>query len=224
MPRCGWVWWIWLVALALHSGVATRGVVAEVRDQLPTAPQGAIGTRLRILAYADARVDPETLHRANEVAGGIMNSAGLATEWRLCGTPEACPPSDRHVSDVVVILSSWERPDGRVDCGRTARGASDFAGTVVVSVPCVRHAVMQLARPGRNRANPLLAAARHEDLVGAVIAHELGHVLGMGHAPTGLMRATLGADELIALGLRQLGFSMSEGVMLRAHATLARRE
>ncbi|AMY09148.1 hypothetical protein LuPra_02361 [Luteitalea pratensis] len=223
MPRRCWGW-IWLAVLAIHGGVTSPGVVAEGRDQLPAPSQGASDMLLQIRAYADGRVAPGTLTRAHDVARGILDSAGLGTEWRLCVTPEACPPAEGHVSEVVVILSSHARPDGHVDCGRAARGESDSEGTVLVSVPCVRDVVMRLARPSRNRAHPLLAAARHEDLVGAVIAHELGHVLGMGHAPTGLMRAQLGADELIALGSGLLGFSESEGAILRTHATLARRE
>jgi hypothetical protein len=46
--------------------------------------------------------------------------------------------------------------------------------------------------------------------VGAVVAHEIGHVLGVADAPTGLMRAHLRAEEVIAPGLGRVGFSETE--------------
>jgi hypothetical protein len=223
MPRRAWLW-LWFVLSATHAVATAQGFSEVGGDTPPAARRDAGEVVLHIRAYADGEVAPNALIRAHDVANGILEAAGLFAEWRLCDLSETCPPERGDSSEVVVILSSRPRPDGRLDCGRAARGAHISEGTVIVSVPCVRDVVRQLARPSRNRSHPVLASARHEDLVGAAVAHEIGHVLGMGHTPTGLMRAQLGADEVIALGLGRLGFGEPEAALLRARATLARRE
>jgi hypothetical protein len=57
---------------------------------------------------------------------------------------------------------------------------------------------------------------RHDDIVGAVVAHEIGHVLGLRHAPLGLMRAELEAEDVVALRQGNLRFSREEAVRMHA--------
>ena len=85
----------------------------------------------------------------------------------------------------------------------------------MVSVPCVAAFAFRLTRGIETRTNPLVAMPRHDDLVGAVVAHEIAHLLGIRHAPTGLMRATLEAGEVIALRSRRLRFSPAEAGRMR---------
>ena len=109
--------------------------------------------------------------------------------------------------------SSSFRPvigSGRENCGVAAHGARDSAGTVMVSVPCVAGVAFRLTRRAGTGTNPLLAMPRHDDLVGAIVAHEIGHLLGIRHAPSGLMRARLEAADLIALRRGTLRFSPAE--------------
>ena len=89
--------------------------------------------------------------------------------------------------------------NGRENCGLAAHGARDSAGTVIVSVPCLAGVAFRLTRRAGLGTNPLLAMPRHDDLVGAIVAHEIGHLLGIRHAPSGLMRASLEANDIIAL-------------------------
>ena len=50
--------------------------------------------------------------------------------------------------------------------------------------------------------------AGQDQLLGYVIAHELGHLLiGAGHRPNGIMRASWGKNELDALNRRHLKFN-----------------
>ena len=162
---------------------------------------------LRVRVYADMQVDEGRTRPALEVADQLLASAGLVVAWRVCDSAHSCPVEDTPAPEIVVILSSRDRvilssrdrQNGRENCGIAAHGARDSAGTVIVSVPCLAGVAFRLTRRAGLGTNPLLAMPRHDDLVGAIVAHEIGHLLGIRHAPSGLMRASLEADVIIAL-------------------------
>jgi hypothetical protein len=176
---------------------------------------------LRVRAYADKQVDEATIRPALEVADRLLASAGLIVEWRICDAAQSCPVEDTPAPEIVVILSSRARQHGRENCGVAAHGSRDSAGTVLVSVPCVAGVAFRLTRRAGTGTNPLLAMPRHDDLVGAIVAHEIGHLLGIRHAPAGLMRARLEADDIIALRRGKLRFSRAEAGRMRIAALLA---
>jgi hypothetical protein len=71
---------------------------------------------LRVRAYADTHVDDATIRPALEVAADLLASAGLVVAWRVCDTAQACPVEDTPVPEIVVILSSRDRQNGRENC------------------------------------------------------------------------------------------------------------
>ena len=176
---------------------------------------------LRVRAYADKQVDEATVRTALEVAEHLLAQAGVVVAWRVCDTVQSCPVEDTPAPEIVVILSSRDRQNGRENCGVAAHGARDSAGTVMVSVPCVAGVAFRLTRRAGPGTNPLLAMPRHDDLVGAIVAHEIGHLLGIRHAPAGLMRASLEADDMIALRRGKLRFGPAEAGRMRIAALLA---
>jgi hypothetical protein len=176
---------------------------------------------LRVRVYADMQVDEGMIRPALEVADDLLASAGLVVAWRVCDSAHSCPVEDTPAQEIVVILSSRDRQNGRENCGLAAHGARDSAGTVIVSVPCLAGVAFRLTRRAGLGTNPLLAMPRHDDLVGAIVAHEIGHMLGIRHAPSGLMRAILKADDMIALRRGKLRFSAAEAGRMRIAALLA---
>jgi hypothetical protein len=176
---------------------------------------------LRVRAYADRQVDEATVRPALQVAEHLLTSAGLVVAWHVCDTAQSCPVETTPVPEIVVILSSRDRDNGHENCGVAAHGASASAGTVVVSVPCVAGVAFRLTRRAGTGTNPLLAMPRHDDLVGAVVAHEIGHLLGIRHARAGLMRANLEAADIVALRKGKLRFSPAEAGRMRIAALSA---
>jgi hypothetical protein len=176
---------------------------------------------LRVRTYAHKQVDGAAVRAALEVADELLGSAGVVVAWRLCDSAQSCPVEDTPVREIVLILSSRARQNGRENCGVAAHGGRDSAGTVMVSIPCVADVAFRLTRRSRTGTNPLLAMPRHDDLVGAVVAHEIAHLLGIGHATAGLMRATLEVEDILALRTGKLRFSPAEAGDMRIAARLA---
>jgi len=181
---------------------------------------GGRGSPLRVRAYADKHVDQATVGPALRMAGHLLAAAALPVEWRVCDAAASCPAEDARAAAIVVILSSRGRQNGRENCGVAVQGTPGSGGTVLVSVPCVAGVAFRLARRAGTGTHPLLAMPRHDDVVGAIVAHEIGHLLGVSHARSGLMRATLEADDIIALRRGKLSFSAADSRTMRI-ATLS---
>jgi hypothetical protein len=87
-----------------------------------------------------------------------------------------------------------------------------------VYLPCVRQAALQVAPAFAEQEHPSLLTREHADLAGAVAAHEVGHVLGLGHPEKGLMRADWDARDFVALRRGHLRFSAPESIRMRLAA------
>lgn len=138
--------------------------------------QGAVIVRLYQTAHASA---PERLH-AQAVADQVLASAGVTVDWRFCGGPRgAGAEGDRcggppEPAELIV----------RLDKGRRAV-APEILGFAYVPGVVATVLVDRISETARRS-----GVASHR-LLGAVLAHELTHLLAgvERHSGEGLMRA-----------------------------------
>jgi hypothetical protein len=168
---------------------------------------------LVVRACAETGVDDATLMRATAEAERLLSAAGVTTKWRVCQRQGPGETTSGVAPDAVVILSARRLAKDSAECGVASRG-SPAVGTALVSVPCVAEFTGRLARHPAYRAHPFLASGRHDDFLGVLVAHEIGHLLGLRHARAGVMRARLDADDIVAFRSKKLWFSAEERARL----------
>jgi hypothetical protein len=167
---------------------------------------------LRVWIYMTGTLDPAVRDRARQIADDLLRSAGVAVEWRTCDAADPCSRATDPSPNVTLFLTSAMRPT----CGTVALERSGLSATVLISVPCAADVVLDVTRGPAGRSNPLLSTLETPDLLGAAMAHELGHVLGLSHAPIGMMRARLDMDGMLALRRGELRFTRREVAVMRA--------
>ena len=86
---------------------------------------------------------------------------------------------------------------------------------VLVDYECVVEAQREIQATPAARSSPLLATLSVGDLVGLAVAHEIGHIARLTHAPTGIMRARLDLADIASFRAGTLAFSGREAKALR---------
>ena len=189
----------------LLSMVTARAAAAS---PAPPSGCGAPALRdLRIHLIDAAGVVPRTLDDAKAEVARIWSTAGVRLTWTV-------PPLDfeiTHPGTVVVIVRralsrhSAVKSDTSHGVPDTALGwvlfdGDDKRGVVEVSIDAINAVVMEGVLG--NKSILTLPRQIQKDLLGRglgrVIAHEIGHWrMGRAHMRGGLMKASLGAQDLI---------------------------
>jgi len=188
------------------------------RVELATAAESpAIELRLG----ARGGLDDAALQRIEQTVGALLAPAGIGANWHGCQPPGDCS-SEHPVIVLVQLLTVSKMTDGEV-CGEFLRDQRSGVPTVLVYLPRVVE-LQQAMRGGSGaRDSPALATTQIGDLVGLIIAHEVGHALGVPHGRTGVMKARPSVDDVIALRLSTLAFQQKEATVMRL-AIIARSE
>jgi hypothetical protein len=178
------------------------------------AQEPDITIELRVLAHAT--LNRGELDRARETATALLATGGIQGSWRECtsGTCESAASGSPH--SVTVLLLPIAKLNGDDICGEATRDALTRDPTVLVYVRSIVDRVRTIHRSSTGRSQPTLLTLQPGHLAGIAIAHEVGHALGLGHAPSGVMKAQLGIDDLLVWRRSGLAFSRIEAMSLRA--------
>jgi len=169
--------------------------------------------RVTIRMVNSARVPQATLLEGEKNAAYILEKAGVGLTWQDClggstdGQSDPCG-SALGAAEFWLHVAAW-KPNQKVGnlLGFTLfrRDEENLAG---VYYPLVR----------------LIAANCRMDesvILGPVLAHEIGHLLGVGHNPTGVMCPAFKRSHIVQAGMGNLLFSAPEGGQIRTE--VARR-
>jgi len=197
-----------VVAALAATGLALMPAMATAQPSR-RLPEGA--PTLRVWIYVTGLLAPSDRDAARQIADDLLGSAGVEVEWRTCDAASACSRATDPSPNVTLILTSAMRPA----CGTAALDRSGLSATVLISVPCTTEVVLEVTLGPAGRANPLLSTLQTPHLLGAAIAHELGHVLGLSHTSGGVMRARLDMGGMLALRRGDLRFTRLEMAAMR---------
>ena len=211
----------------MQSGLQSRIVwhVAMMSVVVACSPTlllgGAPDTTVVLLVTAELRVPHSGALRDAEfeVAGRtvrtLMETAGIVVDWRDCRSARLdCEGSTRERVGVEVRLRPQAKAADGLVCGEVTR---DYLGRPVIVAYLAPHAHLAAAFRFHvaSRSNPSLGDIRIGQLVGLTLAHEVGHWLGLTHAPSGVMKARPALDEVTALASQRLAFEPQQGSRLR---------
>lgn len=176
---------------------------------------------LSVLVFDYAEVGPEDLDEAKQRVAAIFRKAGIDMEWRLffqatgVPSPPAQSGSGRCALSLNIVLPAKRGYSSMRKHLRLPKTALAFAltqvdgGTHGDTVYVFVNQVEEVIRRER--------FARLGPILGAIIAHELGHLLlGRGHSPDGLMSAEVAGLTVRLAGANALYFDVQQAQRLRA--------
>jgi hypothetical protein len=162
---------------------------------------------ISIVVYDQAGVSESTLRKAMETARWIFQSAGVQTHWIGC---QVSPDINQHCAlpegDYIKAIL---RPNG-TGLQKTDEGMG--LAVLVKGEPGVLcYAFIEPAQALANLAHGSLAV-----VLAGILAHEVGHLMGLKHSDLGIMKSKFERSEIIYAESGRLLFDSRDAKVLRA--------
>jgi len=193
-----------------HSALAALSQPGPIVGSTPDSP---VSIRLRVYNYA--HLNAPLLNRAREVTTAILRESEVETTWVDCPLTRgefesypACQTLPGTTDFIIKILTAEaanrfcthrEALGQALECARGQAGCSAYV---------FYRDVVKLAREGD---------AAEDQLLGHVLAHEIGHLLlgPNSHTPDGIMRAHWTERDLQTIARTYLVFSEQQSRRIR---------
>lgn len=182
--------WAEIAIVMLWISVAS----AQVRDV----------SLIKVLVYDSVKLSPSLLRRAETNAGSVFRESGIQIRWINCfkpGETDNCnrvPRSDEYVLHIV--------PDGRT--GSDLVFGEAFLG---------EDGTGKYSDVFFNRIARAVDGPNVSNLLGAVAAHELGHLLlgTRSHSLVGIMEPVWAPESLRRVGMGTLVFTREQSLLMK---------
>ena len=187
----------------LVLGWAIRGCAANAGQNNP---------QLRVIVMDDAG-SPQLVLSAERTASRVFRETGVVVDWVNCYLPSRCSTSMQPGTLAVRILSEpRSRPSemfGVSVLGPDGRGA--YADVFLAPIQRLRESTTEVS----------VSAT-----LGAVMAHELGHLLlgSNAHSSQGIMQAHWQSEQLRDVGKGRMQFTPKEARRIRSKLLLTTPE
>jgi len=193
------------LSLAVVSLVASIAAAARTPD--------ALAPRVHLSVFNDAGIPADTLAQAATRATAILAQSGVELDWLNCGRPD---PADFSPPTTPCSVVAWPHhlsvrivPRGR------SIGADIFGQAFLDDVGRGAYSNVYYNNLAANREHAQLSDG---DMLGFVIAHEVGHLLlgSNSHSPSGLMQARWDSSALHSALHNTLFFTPAQSATLRS--------
>jgi hypothetical protein len=191
------------------------GICLPAHARRSSKVEGEADPQVTIRVYDYSGLEAELLSRAMDYAAHVYGRSGVEVGLVLCrvsgsnSSDEVCRQGPKPTSFQLRIVSNPERQITGTDDLTLGYAAGPL---ITVFYPRVE----ELAA---------LSAVGPDEILGCVVAHELGHVLlgSNAHSPTGIMSACWGEAELRLVHQNALGFLPFQKELIRINV-LARQQ
>jgi hypothetical protein len=179
-------------------------IVPAYGKDLPTK-----NARLTVWIYNDARVSRKMLASAERAADAVFQRVGLGVEWVNYELQDVTPEAEQ-----CNFLPSSTHFEVRIRPNSSSHAGSALGHAYLGADGCGQHSVVFLDRVEHLCPDQ---QADKGDLLGHVIAHEVGHLLGVNrHSRTGLMETRWADADLHSAAMGRLLFTRQQGQLMRS--------
>jgi hypothetical protein len=194
--------------------MVTLMLTLSVASALGSVPPDTLTLHAKIIRHVP--VAQADLDLAREVTKSLLGSARIAIEWHDCDArTAACDRTSNPAPSIDVRLIAPTRKGHDDECGGVVPDPRSHLPVVLVYLPVIDEKLQRFRFGPIGRSDPSISTLQRGHLFGLIVAHEIGHALGLPHAARGVMKQDLDVEDVIMLRQSHLAFRVEERARLR---------